>query len=430
MKRFLTGIVVALAWMPGLAAQTKPAPAETRKSPPLVIVPVPKENYREVDLEKALTPKALRARLVRLEIEDLTKLDQTPLVLDLFGDVTFTVTLKKAPPPSQESQGWVGGIQGDPDSFVNLLIRPGAVVRGDEIHKARQVFLFIATSDGKGYELGPHEAKSKWHIVREIDRTKFSDHKKARPKAEGPKRKTPLSAKAATTETSPETCPTAIQLMVLYTPLAKEMVGGESAIKGRIDLAVQGTNAAFARSQIGIRLTVVYKAEIEDEETGNLDDILARFQSDGDTFMDEVHALRSTHHADLVSLVVHKIDPCGSAYRMKAGMQVPAFASQAFSVVAQDCMVGNFTLAHELGHNLGACDSLPETDPLFPYAFGKTFEAEGKKWKTIMATTSGIRIPYFSNPAVSYKGVPTGDPTTADSSRTLNATKTLVAAFE
>ena len=46
-----------------------------------------------------------------------------------------------------------------------------------------------------------------------------------------------------------------------------------------------------------------------------------------------------------------------------------------------------------------------------------------------MSYDPGQTIPYFSNPRINYKGVPTGDSRTADSARTITLTAPYVAAY-
>jgi hypothetical protein len=66
---------------------------------------------------------------------------------------------------------------------------------------------------------------------------------------------------------------------------------------------------------------------------------------------------------------------------------------------------------HEIGHLLGArhVRSIDANEPPFAYAHGY---ANGSKWRDIMSYKEScggcLRIPYFSNPRIMYKGEPTG----------------------
>jgi hypothetical protein len=70
-----------------------------------------------------------------------------------------------------------------------------------------------------------------------------------------------------------------------------------------------------------------------------------------------------------------------------------------------------FSIAHEIGHILGARHDR-HTDALdspFPYGHGYV---NGTKWRDIMSYQGGCegcpRIPYWSNPRITYNGEPTG----------------------
>lgn len=79
---------------------------------------------------------------------------------------------------------------------------------------------------------------------------------------------------------------------------------------------------------------------------GNLEADLTWLENDPD-----VAAQRQSTQSDLVTMVVPAADFCGLGYE-----NVPVTAADApfaFSVVRADCALENFTLAHEIGHNLG-----------------------------------------------------------------------------
>ncbi|HEV8581132.1 MAG TPA: PKD domain-containing protein [Thermoanaerobaculia bacterium] len=143
----------------------------------------------------------------------------------------------------------------------------------------------------------------------------------------------------------------------------------------------------------------------------------------------EVWGLRSTFGADIMAVFIpfewNINDFCGVANLPRAGGGfIPgsgSFDQQAYSANRNGCGLNDFTLAHEIGHNYGMYHGDQPVDSLaiFPYGRGHVFAAGGQTKATLMGCycPSGCvvgsaaicnRIPYFSDPAISYLGVPTG----------------------
>ncbi len=108
-------------------------------------------------------------------------------------------------------------------------------------------------------------------------------------------------------------------------------------------------------------------------------------------------------------------------------------------MINRGCASGNLSFAHELGHNFGALHD-PYVDPgTSPYAYGHGHAAPAARWRTVMAYnnvcsaagTSCARIPYFSNPNLSYgsPAQPLGTASTSDNARVHNQNATTVANF-
>jgi hypothetical protein len=107
-----------------------------------------------------------------------------------------------------------------------------------------------------------------------------------------------------------------IDLMVVYTASARQSAGGTTQIQNLINNAVAGTNLAYQNSGITQRINLVYTSETTYQESGNMEFDLIYFKTPGDGYLDEVHALRNTYSADLVSLVVNTATYCGIGYVM------------------------------------------------------------------------------------------------------------------
>ena len=213
-----------------------------------------------------------------------------------------------------------------------------------------------------------------------------------------------------------------IDVLVAYTERARRGAGNIDAL---IRQFIGDTNRAYANSLVRPRIRLVHSYQTDYTQGAELEDDLDRFSARDDGYMDEVHALRNRYGADLVALLVgRRSDFCGYA-NLYWGR-----ASEAFSVTAQSC--GSYTFAHEIGHNQGAHhDPGTDTNRGFPYGHGLCDSRNN--WRTVMSYNFNndcrTRAPYFSNPAISYRGVPTGDASTRHNARVLNETAFHVANF-
>jgi probable HAF family extracellular repeat protein len=209
---------------------------------------------------------------------------------------------------------------------------------------------------------------------------------------------------------------TTVDLMVVYTGAASGANGtnGTAGMNATIDLMVGRANAAFLNSRAGVRLRVVHRAQIAYTESGISSTDLTRLSTNGDGFMDSVHAQRTASGADLVTLIVNSLtDPNAGIANIFTGS-----SEAAFSVVKLSSHDSTFT--HEAGHNFGCLHHRAGNSVTGPYgnstgggySFGREFTPAGyPQLRTVMSTASAaLRVPYFSNPDVAYLGVATGVP--------------------
>jgi len=142
-----------------------------------------------------------------------------------------------------------------------------------------------------------------------------------------------------------------IDVMVLYTPLARATQGGTAAMDALVDLALAETNQAYAQSGVLQRVRLVARHEVAYTEAASIVTDLARMTFPSDGWLDQIPALRDACGADAVALIIETGQSCGVANSLTN--QGASFAPYAFCVVARNCAAANLSLAHELGHVMG-----------------------------------------------------------------------------
>ncbi len=195
-----------------------------------------------------------------------------------------------------------------------------------------------------------------------------------------------------------------IDLMILYTKnAAKHYVRDPADL---LALGIEEANQTFRNSGLGnISLRLVHSEAIDYDEAGaDQFDHLYRMV-DGVPPFQGLKKLRNEKHADIVGLIIDNPTGCGQSTR------VGADADEAFFVVHHSCAAITFSVAHEVGHILGARHDRAVDPNNAPIAYAHGW-VNGTKWRDMMSYQEGCggcpRIPYWSNPRVMYKGEPTG----------------------
>lgn len=198
--------------------------------------------------------------------------------------------------------------------------------------------------------------------------------------------------------------PIVVDLLILYSHQAMEgaarqfgCAAGDNqcevkAIHLEVAKAVIIANYAFQQS--GLDITVVPLAiEMANaaegwDEGGSLRLTRDRLQENA-----AISDRRNVLGADLVTMVVEQGNECGYAYHFSG----PNIDNTGFSVVRRECAANAFSLAHELGHNLGLrheCASTESGDG-FGYAYVNRYL---KRVQTIMAKRkTHVRQPFYSD---------------------------------
>jgi hypothetical protein len=194
-----------------------------------------------------------------------------------------------------------------------------------------------------------------------------------------------------------------IDVIVAYT---KKVASNYGDVKrDLVELAIEEGNESFRQSgveNVKLRLVHTYETSYVEEGATHFDHVW-RFADKGDGYMDEIPGLRDKYRADVAVLIVDDPKGCGLATRVFAD------ADEAFAVVHHGCAVTTYSLAHEIGHIIGARHELQIDKNFNPFPYGHGF-VNGTKWRDIMSYRESCngcpRVPIWSTPNIaSYSWV-------------------------
>lgn len=342
------------------------------------------------------------------------------LFLNLPNETVLTVERTSRLTLQGEQVRWTGSASKD-ESDVRLLISQGSITG-------------MLRSKTYSYDLHPLR-DSGFHVLVEIDPSGF-DREEQPLMIDGVDEanmldKNGFDSGLNTIMSNPE-----IRLMVVYTTNAKNNHVGD--INQMISFAVGNMEDAFTSSGVNTDINLVYTAEISYSEDPNSILNICRLTTsltftpgfDCSQFssgqlqghMNQIHEWRYQHDAHLVVLITGS-GGAGVAW-------TPASNNLAFSIARYDVAASNYTLAHEIGHNLGAGhDPDNNNSPVYPYAHGYIYSP--LQWTTILAyPPSGYsRINRYSTPLKTFAGVTTGTASLHDNARAMNNRVNSVANF-
>ncbi len=216
-----------------------------------------------------------------------------------------------------------------------------------------------------------------------------------------------------------------INVIVAYT---KKVASDYTDVRRElIDLAIEEANQSFRNCNLGnIKLRLVHAYQTDYVENGHYFDHVWRFADKGDGYMDEIHGLRDKYAAAVAVLIVDDPNGCGLATRVFAD------ANDAFAVVHHACAASTYSLAHEIGHLIGARHDVSSDNIMTPFPYGHGY-VHDDKWRDIMSlreSCSGCpRLPIWSGPNVMVNEEPAGNAETSDTARVIAEQAARVAAF-
>ena len=239
---------------------------------------------------------------------------------------------------------------------------------------------------------------------------------------------------------------TTIDILYVYTDAAQEFAESckfneysvcESitTIEAYLAQATILSQSAFDNSDIAIELRPVFNYKVDYDETADKigsGERLRRFTTsptfnpsnwNAGGYMDDVHEIRDEVGADMVAGIFNLSDVGGIAWLLGSPMGFPELA---FSLNRIQQILTGYTLAHELGHNMGNAHSRSQTSnaaglfgALFHYSVGYQWVTENEAFVSVMGygedkeTLSGDTVRtqeagVFSSPEVLWQGVAAG----------------------
>ncbi|MCR6663423.1 MAG: FG-GAP-like repeat-containing protein [Luteimonas sp.] len=268
------------------------------------------------------------------------------------------------------------------------------------------------------------------------------------------------------TSTSPSSIPlkaaAVVDVAVGFTNgLVAAQGGSQAGAATRIAYLTALTNAAYQRSGVNMRIRVVNATLVNFADNTDNEDALQKLTGYNratqqfvtpDAAFNDLREAREEFGADLVVLLRPHRAPeqngCGIAWLIGANGSniVPATHERfGFSVVSDggdiderdgnDYFCSEYSLAHELGHNMGQVHNQGDAPVAGRHAYSYGYrETSTSGFHTLMAyplnNSSQEEISYFATPLINYAaGRPMGVAASADNVRSMNETMPLIAQF-
>lgn len=355
------------------------------------------------------------------------------VTLDLFSGVSVKLKAKHVEAAFDGGVVWNGDAGGQ--NYGILVVNDGKVTGSIE-YEGRS-FLIEPTGRGSSHrvrEVNSEAFANDIHMdIPETARAKPTDSGGGKPSKGGGGTTTPPPPPPP----PPEGTVLEINILGTYTARANTMMGGLSADKIALDVAI--VNTGYLNSGVPLHLNLVgvtavstsYDEKAYSDSAQPLKDLTS---GTGFNFP-AIRTERTSLAADLVTVYVDRPEYCGVAW-----VNSSLSSSYAFSAINAACR-GTPSLAHELGHNMALRhDRYVEaaaSSSVYNYGYVSTVG----RFRDIMSYNNECaalgftcaRITYYSTPLKTYNtypiGIPAGTNGAADATRKLAEGAAAISAF-
>ena len=331
--------------------------------------------------------------------------------LELFPDVVIEAQpLRIEPHTDGGGLAWIGRGEGSDSENVVLSVRGGSVTGS------------VISPDGAFYQI--RSVGDGVHEVREatFDRSLLLDDAMPAP---------PDSGKEEGPTIVRQGGPGTVDVLIAYTPAAKQAAGGKSSIEGLANAAISEANSGLNASQVSTRFRLVGTVEFN---PGGGEAANSGFLGTVTNGTPTLESARNQVGADIVSVWIN--GPASGGGTVGIGWVYQgqsSFSHLAYNICEVNFVTGPaFVFAHETGHNLGATHDRNNAGlaGVFPYSHGH--QSQAGSFFTVMAYQNGCGgcgpVNRWSNPNITHNGFPTGE-TNTDNARTLNETGSIAASW-
>ncbi|MCX5838916.1 MAG: M12 family metallo-peptidase [Deltaproteobacteria bacterium] len=387
--------------------------------------------------EKGLFRSAARWRRVdllkQLALTDgIAKGDE--LVLNLFPDTSYHATVDRVSVNAQGTISIRGRLRNYPLGYVLISTTGDLSLASIHVPELGVEYTIVYDPDSRAHYLLDHDP---------LKMDKLEDSPAVIPPPPKPEEEQEIKAlqERILLNRVVDDSTATVEVMVIYTPAARIWANSnEGSISNVIAQAMEKAQLVADNSGTQFTVHLIHSEEVAYTENGDSGIDLDRLQGSADGYLDAVHAMRNTYAADLVVLVTKTDDTGGIGYLLNSPSGLPAYA---FSITRVQQASWTYTTIHEIGHNMGLShhktQNVQPGPGLYSYSAGwRWVSTDGGRYCSIMTYESGsyfsdgmkhTRVPYFSNPSITYIGAATGHATNGDNARTVREIKNVIAAY-